>query len=541
MDKKDRNKSPIYKEVINRITKYIVNQISNIKVDQSQVHRKNNNIMNIAPVIVLILCLNLTACSLSSFSSRSSSKNKSKLSRNGNDEEWDGDWGKTELKAEAIGGEVAGREPTVLPSLNVTENRADLLHEFSVSNDNLEQFQEKYPENQHASELKQTSDMKRTNSGHRNNNQHKGVALGGATGLKSSLFAPAESGPLFIPKKTIKDTSDNLLVKGNDKRRLATLEGNANKSLLDNKKNVSAIKGSDSAAPASQNSGPSFGEQVGGGADTSGLSGIDLNAKYPEDPTYPALYKEYDKKSVDVWKQFHPQIYVGEQIDFSLKYLGITCGSIMLKSVGVAKLGDLMSYHIYARVKSAEFYESFYKLDDYVESFVDVRNFLPIKYTLIQKESGQNVDDLQLFDMSKFTNLFWYKRVKKEEVKKDEKKIFLPKMVQDSFSALFFIRGLPLKVGDKYEFPIVTRGTVWILKAAVTKEENIIMHGRNYYAVKIEAETHFPGVLKKRGDIYFWYSRDRWKIPLKFMAKVKIGNVEGEIVRYLEGERPRNK
>ena len=54
-------------------------------------------------------------------------------------------------------------------------------------------------------------------------------------------------------------------------------------------------------------------------------------------------------------------------------------------------------------------------------------------------------------------------------------------------------------------------------------------------AIRIKAETSFPGVLKKRGDIIFWYSNDQTKRVLKFEAKVKIGSIEGLLVGYKPG------
>ncbi|MBF0362291.1 MAG: DUF3108 domain-containing protein [Oligoflexia bacterium] len=255
-----------------------------------------------------------------------------------------------------------------------------------------------------------------------------------------------------------------------------------------------------------------------------------VDNNYPE--KYPDLYKEYDRNSISVWQKFSPRVFIGEVIEIAVKYFGITCGSVTMKTLPTVRIGQREAFHLHALAKSAEFYESFYAIDDYVETFVDAKNFTPIKYTLIQRESKQSIDDLQLFDMEKLKTLYWFKREKNGETSKEEKNEFIPKLLQDSFAVLYFMRGLPLKIGDVYNIPIVTRAEIWILKATVAEEEELNIKGVKYKALKINAETHFPGVLKKRGDIYFWYSNDDLRIPLKFMAKVKIGKVEGELVKY---------
>jgi hypothetical protein len=113
---------------------------------------------------------------------------------------------------------------------------------------------------------------------------------------------------------------------------------------------------------------------------------------------------------------------------------------------------------------------------------------------------------------------------------------YIPGLFQDSYSSLYFVRGLPLSIGDQYEFPVVTRGKVWLLTLKVEKKEKIDVNGKEVEAFRINAETRFPGVLKKKGDIIFWYSTDSLRRLLKFNAKIKLGSVEGELVEFTPGE-----
>ena len=62
------------------------------------------------------------------------------------------------------------------------------------------------------------------------------------------------------------------------------------------------------------------------------------------------------------------------------------------------------------------------------------------------------------------------------------------------------------------------------------------MNGKDVKAYRLNAETRFPGVLEKKGDILFWYSADDQKKLMKFEAEVKIGSVSGELVEYSRGK-----
>lgn len=254
---------------------------------------------------------------------------------------------------------------------------------------------------------------------------------------------------------------------------------------------------------------------------------------YPKD--YPEQFKKYNAKYKNIWSRSKPLIFVGEEMEIDVKYFNVTAGKVILRTLENTQIGDRDTFHFRADLKSAPFYAYIYELNDYLESFMDVETLLPLKYTLIQRESGQEVDDLQIFDFEALKTYFFYKRLKEGKTKKEQKKKFIPAYFQDSFSALFFARGLPLKKGDVYEFPIVTRAKVWIVKFTVKGEEMVKVKGKNVKGIKIDAETRFPGVLKKKGDINFWFSADQQRRILKFEAKVKLGTIYGELARYKEG------
>ena len=247
-------------------------------------------------------------------------------------------------------------------------------------------------------------------------------------------------------------------------------------------------------------------------------------------------FLSYDKKSKRVWDVFSPRIFPGEETLLKIKFLGLTAGFVKMTTHSLKKINNRLAYHFIAKLKTARYYSYIYSLEDSVETFVDKENFKPIKYTLIQRESGQSVDDLQLFDMDAQKTYHWYRREKKGKLKKYKKVGFVPKYLQDSFSVLFFVRGLPLKIGDTYSFPIVTRAKIWLLDMKVIKHESIKVNGKYVPAIKIKAKTRFPGVLKKKGDILFWYSRSKERKLLKFEAKVKIGSIEGDLVDYKPGQ-----
>ncbi|HAZ14039.1 MAG: hypothetical protein A2X86_17125 [Bdellovibrionales bacterium GWA2_49_15] len=240
-----------------------------------------------------------------------------------------------------------------------------------------------------------------------------------------------------------------------------------------------------------------------------------------------------DRQSATFWSKFRKDFSSTEIQVIKIKYLGITVGHITLRTMPDMRIGNVDTHHFRGELKSATYYEMLYKLDDVIESFVAKANFLPVKYFLAQRESGKNIDDLQLFDHEKLKTYHWYKKEKKGEISKAEKQGDLPKYFQDSFSALYFMRGLPAEKGLHYEFPVINRGKLYISKIDVIGSDKVNVMGKTYSAVMMRVTNNIPGVDDtKKDDMEIWFSADENRILLKFKTKIKLGSAEGEIVQY---------
>ncbi len=253
---------------------------------------------------------------------------------------------------------------------------------------------------------------------------------------------------------------------------------------------------------------------------------------------YPKEFLAFDKEAKRLWDSYKPVYNIGEEFRYEVSWSIFKAGTATISTQPMAKIGDKEVLHINALLESAEYFEGIYKLKDSLDVYVkaDDGEYSSLKYEMKQRESGQIVDDLQLFDHDELKTYFFYNRIKKGKTKKIKKDDFIPKYFTDSFSALYFLRGLPIKVGANFEFPIITRGKVWLLKASVDEIEEVELMNTVYQAYKITAQTEFPGVLKKSGDINFWVSTDESRTLLKFAAKVKIGSVKGELIHHNPGK-----
>ena len=252
---------------------------------------------------------------------------------------------------------------------------------------------------------------------------------------------------------------------------------------------------------------------------------------------YPKAFRKYNEKYAKFWRAQKPLLMSGEKFTFDISWTIFRAGTATIELVDDIEVAGEDAFMLQAKLESAEYFENIYKLNNTLSTYIKKENFFPIKYEMKQRESGQIVDDVQLFDEKELKTYFYYKRLKEGKTKEKSEEKYIPRYFTDSFSALYFVRSLPLRVGYKFGFPMVTRTKVWLLKAEVVGVGNIDVMDQKISAYKVKAVTQFPGVLKKRGDILFWFSNDSKKRLLRFEAKVKIGSVKGELIDYHAGNK----
>lgn len=252
--------------------------------------------------------------------------------------------------------------------------------------------------------------------------------------------------------------------------------------------------------------------------------------EYPTD--YPEKLIGFDKSSKKFWEEYKPVMYPGEQMILNITYMGINTGKITIKTRDSLFLGESEVNHFHARIKTSSYYSYLYEVDDYCDSYVGKSDFLPRKFSLIQRESSQSIDDLQLFDLEKLETLALYKRETKD--KKKKKKIVkpIPRYFQDPLSVVYFLRGLPLDKVASYSIPVVNQGKVELMEVKTGETETIKTEIGKQKAHVLKIQTSHQGKTIKGGDMTFWFSADERKIFLKFEAEIKIGSIRGEIESY---------
>lgn len=252
--------------------------------------------------------------------------------------------------------------------------------------------------------------------------------------------------------------------------------------------------------------------------------------KFPQD--YPDKLKTIGSRAKANWKKYKPVFFEGEKVFMDINYMGVSTGRIIISTLDPIFIGDKKAYHFNAKVKTASYYRYLYELDDTVDSYFGVDNLLPLKFSLIQRETDKDVDDLQLFDHEELKTYSFYKKVTPKKTKKKKRTKYIPSHYVDPLSIIYFLRGLPMKKGSSYEIPIMNQGKIIMLNTRVMGTTQIDTKIGKKQAYMMKANTKYSGDTLKSGDMTFWFSADEKRIFLKFEAEIKIGSITGDIEKY---------
>jgi hypothetical protein len=115
--------------------------------------------------------------------------------------------------------------------------------------------------------------------------------------------------------------------------------------------------------------------------------------------------------------------------------------------------------------------------------------------------------------------------LKKEEVKND-----IPACVRDPFSAIYYLRTLPLRREHTLTSLIGDDDKIKEIRSNVVKKEEVQTPFGKFEAWKVDTIAQMGGLFKEGGEFHFWLSADERKLPVQFEAKMHLGRALGKLI-----------
>ena len=220
----------------------------------------------------------------------------------------------------------------------------------------------------------------------------------------------------------------------------------------------------------------------------------------------------------------------GERVVLSASYFGVEAGRVHLGIKSAKRVNGKEALHFYALGKTSSLFSLVYKVRDSIESLWSPDLQRPLSLAFDVDETKQKYKTRSYFDWKKrkadYFEEGWHK---KKGDYRDQKKWTLPKKAQDIVSAIFYVRTLPLEVGETYSFNVMENEKVIYTQIKVDRKETISTNIGKLEALVLKPSFKTKGKFKKVGDISIWVTADHYKQLLKVESKIKIGTVTARV------------
>ncbi len=241
---------------------------------------------------------------------------------------------------------------------------------------------------------------------------------------------------------------------------------------------------------------------------------------------------------------------VGEKLYFRAHWKNIAGGYAMVHIVKKKLIGSRHTFHIRMRARSANYFDNLFKIRYDVSSFWQFNHRQPVMTTKKVTQGFNKRNYSMTFNWSERSVVYKSNRVigngsmlgtrrKVPLHRSNTRKIFkLPPQTQDLLTALYFMRSHEAagRAGQSFD--------LFIFDDRVLKKTNITIVGKEtiktplgvFDAWHVTSDFKTKGLLKSKGKVHAWVSRDKNRYPL--MVKVYIpvlDHVQVDLVKIEKG------
>lgn len=205
---------------------------------------------------------------------------------------------------------------------------------------------------------------------------------------------------------------------------------------------------------------------------------------------------------------------IGEKSTFEVRFGGVKVGSGSLEVVGVESVRGRNAWHTAFNVQGGTF---FYRVNDVYESWIDTRTLNSLLFNR-QIEEGTR-ERAQSFEIIPEDGTY---------IERTRQKTTLKKTVDaplDEGAFLYFVRTIPLNVGQSYEYNryfIPDRNPV---RLRVLRKERVTVPAGTFNAIVVQPIIKTKGIFSEKGQAEVWLSDDPARMLLQVKSKLSFGSL----------------
>lgn len=211
---------------------------------------------------------------------------------------------------------------------------------------------------------------------------------------------------------------------------------------------------------------------------------------------------------------------VGERLVYDVKFSKVKVGSGFMEAVGYEPVRGTSALHVRFHVRGGTF---FYKVNDVLESWIDTAQFVSLRHKQDLSEGSR--------DRERNFEFFPERRTFSQDGKPEEPGVANP---LDEGSFLYFVRRVPLEVGQTYEFARYFKPDRNPVRIIVLRRERITVPSGSYNTIVIQPIIKAKGLFSEGGRAQVWLTDDSARVMVQMKSSLPIGSLN----LYLREYRP---
>ena len=210
----------------------------------------------------------------------------------------------------------------------------------------------------------------------------------------------------------------------------------------------------------------------------------------------------------------------GERLVYDVKFGSLRVGSGAMEVLGTSVIRGRVAWHTVFSVKGGTL---FYKVHDRYESWFDVTSLSSLRFK-------QQIDEGS-YERERTFEIFPERSAYQEDEKAERPSVAQP---LDDGSFLYFVRTLPLEVGQTYTFERYFKPDRNPVTIKVLRRERIQVPAGTLDAIVIQPIIKAKGIFSEGGKAEVWLADDSLRTMLQMKSKLKFGSLN----LYLRSIRP---
>jgi hypothetical protein len=216
----------------------------------------------------------------------------------------------------------------------------------------------------------------------------------------------------------------------------------------------------------------------------------------------------------------------GERLVFDVRFGPVRVGAGSMEVRELVNVRGRTAYHTRFTVRGGTF---FYKVNDVIQSWMDTTNLASLRFAS-DLEEGSRIRE-------KRYEIYPDRRVYVETTASDTSA--QPSVAQplDDASFLYFIRTVPLRVGENLEFNRYFRPDRNPVRIRVVRRERVTVPAGTFDAVVLRPSIKTKGIFAENGQAEVWISDDERRLVLQLKSRLSFGSLNLYLRSFTLGSR----